>query len=437
MKVLFEGVLAVLLFISCSAENREIPTLEVGQEFTDSNVRVISIDTFTVKLSTMKFDSINSSSSSRLLIGRYQDEYFGKVSSASYLELSTINYTISNDAELDSIALILAYDNYFYNDTTQIVEISVHELLEDLEPEDNVFYNTSRLKYDSVPLVTRRYLPEPRDEDSLHISIPIKFGQQIFELIQENDINDDDELREIFKGFTLQPSANENGAIIGFTRNSDRTYLRFFYSESEEFGDEEGTFDLSINMNLGLPRAFNNIQSEVNETPLELLIDQEVNLASTSSNNLSFIQNGAGYATRIEFPTIRDISEVSGTGTVLSAVLQLKPLKSSYDDTLPIRDSLNVQVVDRNNIITETIVNGNGAVFGRLDRSEAEFNEIFYNIPLGVWIDRELEESPIIEDALILYPNNYNESVDRVVLQGEGNEDFEAKLILTYAIYDE
>jgi len=217
----------------------------------------------------------------------------------------------------------------------------------------------------------------------------------------------------------------------------DNSYLRFFYSIPEEFDDEEGTFDLFINQNIGLPRAFNNIKSDVSETVLSQLTDQEINLKSTESNNVSYIQSAIGYATRIEFPTIREIGEIPGTGTVLSAVLQLTPPQNSFDDNLPIRDSLNVTVVDRNNVITETLANGNGDVFAVTNESDIEFNEIFYEIQLGIYLDRKLSESPIIQDALVIFPNNFNDSINRILINGENTEDSEAKLIITYAIYED
>ncbi|GMN07071.1 hypothetical protein MTsPCn5_24600 [Croceitalea sp. MTPC5] len=434
----FLGVLfALMLYISCSVEDRERAALEVGQEFTDSDVRVITIDTFTVELSTFKFDSINSSSSGRLLVGRYIDSLFGTVSSQPYFELSTTNYSLPDDAELDSIALILGYDRYFYNDTIRLSQINVHQILEDLEPEEGFFYNTSTLKFDSIPVTSRNYFPEPVDEDSLHISIPTAFGQEIFDLIQENEINEDDELRELFKGFTLVPGKNEDASIIGFSRNMENSYLRFFYSIPEEFDEEEGTFDLFINQNIGVPRAFNNIESDVSETVLSQLTDQEINLKSTESDNVSYIQSGIGFATRIVFPTIRGIGEIPGNGTVLSAVLQLTPPQNSFDDMLPIRDSLNVTIVDRNNVITETLANGNGDVFAVTNQNDIEFNEIFYEIQLGIYVDRKLAESPIIQDALVLFPNNFNDSVNRILINGENTEDSEAKLIITYAIYED
>ncbi len=437
MRLLIWMLCSAILFSSCSVENREIPTLEVGQDFTDSNVRVVTIDTFTVALSTFKFDSINTSASNRLLVGGYQDVYFGRVFSEPYFELSAIDYDIPLDAELDSIALILGYDRYFYNDTTQIAEINIHRLLEDVNASDDIFYNTTQLEFDSIPLTSRRFFPEPVDEDSLHIQIPLDFGQELFDLIQDNDINSDQEVRERFNGLTIRNASEGNAAVVGFTRDPESTYLRFFYSIPGEFEDDEGAFDLFINQNVGLPRAYNRIQSDVLNTPLDTLTDQEINLPSALSQNLSFIQSGTGYATRIEFPTLKDIGQIPGTGTVLEATLELRPPTSSFSDDLPIRDSLNVQIVDPNNVITQTIVNGNGAVRALINQENEEFNDLFYQIPLVTYLDQELSQVPEIEDAVVIYPNNYNATVDRIVLQGDGNNSFRAKLILTYAIYDE
>lgn len=429
------GIFGAIL--ACSRDSSDFPTLEVGQEFVNTNVRILVVDTFTVKLSTIKFDSINTSSSDRLLFGRYTDEYMGNVLSQPFFELSSTNYSIPNDAEFDSIALILGYDRYYYNDTTLVSELNVHELNERVRPQEDVFYNTSTLGFDSVPIVTRRFRPEPFDEDSLHISMPREFGEPIFDLIRENEINDLTDLRDTFKGFTLRPGEADNTSIVGFSRDGEDTYLRFYYNIPQEFEDDGEFFDLSINPFPEDPNAFNRIVSQLSESPLEELTDQELELPSTQSSNLSFIQAGTAYATKVSFPSLRNIFEIPGTGTVLTATLELKPPTSSYNELQPLRDSLNIDIVDVNNVITETLVNGAGQVLGRIIGENEEFSDATYQLPVGIYVDRKLLEPRIVDDALVLYTPDYNSTVNRVVLQGEENEDFEATLTLTYAIYEE
>ncbi|WP_282159759.1 DUF4270 family protein [Ulvibacterium marinum] len=444
MRKFFCFLMVLLGVIACSVDASDIPTLEVGQDFTTSNVRVLVLDTFSVKLSTFKFDSINTSDSERLLVGKYNDDYLGTIECNSYFELSaattenaTTPYTLPNDATLDSVALILGYDRYFYNDTTLVSHINVHLLSEEVEPDDDAFFNTSTLEYDTIPLISRRYRPEPFDEDSLHISLPFEFGNNLFQLIQQNDINDNEDLRDNFKGFALVPEKSDNTSVIGFSKESERTYLRFFYSVPEEFEDEERFLDFAINPFPEAPNAFNKIWNTSMDSSLNTLLDQEDELPTSENNDLSYIQSGTGYATKVDFPSIRSIYDIEGTGTVLSALLRIKPLRASHNEGTYLRDSLNVNVLDQNNVITQVITTGEGIVIGKITGTNEEFSDVVYEVPVGVFVDQKLNETVITEDALVLFTKDFNQTVDRIILQGEDNRDFEARLEITYAIYDE
>ncbi len=436
MKFLLFCLCLIFFTVSCS-EREDIPTLEVGQDFTNSNVRILSIDTFTVELSTYKFDSIITSSSNRILVGQYSDPIFGITRAESYMELLPINYSISDDAELDSIALILNYDGYSYNDTTKVSTINVHLLKDEVIAKDDAFFNTSSIPYEETPVATINFRPEPIDEDSLHISIPNTIGQELFDKIREGDVNDENELRNELKGFTLQPSDTDDSSIVGFSINSTETYLRFFYTIPDEFEDNEQTFDLVINSTSSFPTYFNNIQSDTEGTFFDTLTDREINLPSEDANNRSYIHAGVGMVTRIQFPTIKKISEIPGTGTILDATLRIKPPPETFNDLLPIKDSLSVNRSTQNNIIENQLFNGLGEVFANVNESDKEFNEITYEIKVGVYLEEELSEAPEIDNAIVLLPINFNNTVDRIVLEGENSKDFKAQLIITYAIYDE
>ena len=184
--------------MACSNSADEEPTLIVGQDFTNTSVRVISIDTFTVELSTIKFDSIISSGTERLLLGKYSDQYFGEITAAPYFRVSTTNYFINEDAELDSVGLVLGYDTYFYNDTTTVSNINVHQLVDNLETDDPSFYNTSEIPYNTNPLTSFHYNPEP-NRDSIYIPLPFDFGEPIFRDIVETEIENDEEIQKIRK----------------------------------------------------------------------------------------------------------------------------------------------------------------------------------------------------------------------------------------------
>ena len=149
------------------------------------------------------------------------------------------------------------------------------------------------------------------------------------------------------------------------------------------------------------------------------------------------MHSGIGYVTRIQFPTIKQLFDIPGQGTILSAILQLKPSPGTYTDLTPIRDSLIINLIDQNNRITERLFFGGEPVYGIINEQLEEFDELIYEIPIGVYIDRELNETNEIDDAFVVFPPEFGRGVDRILLEGENSEDFQAKLILTYAIYDD
>jgi len=444
MNKYFFSIVLLISIVACSFESGEIPTLEVGQEFTDSEVRVLVLDTFELQMSTFRFDSINTSDTDRLLFGQYNDEFIGTIRAEPYMELvaadaegTTSTYELPDDAELDSIALILGYDRYHYNDTLQIMQINVHELLEEVVPEEDVFFNTSTLDFDSIPLTSRLFIPEPIDEDSLHITLPFEFGQEIFEAIQENDIEDNNDLREFLQGIVLRPSDDEDASIIGFSKDPEETYIRFFYSTPEALERVEETLDLVINPFPANPVSFHNLSLTNALNGLDGLVDQEDELLSIEAGDVSYLQSGTGLATKFTFPNLKTLFDIPGTGTILGATLEIRPLEGSDNDLTPVRDTLDTAILDRNNVIIEEIRTGVGPVQGVITGQDEEFGETTYEIPIGTFLDTKLNEESDTGTSLVIFGENFNQTLNRAVLQGESSSDFRARVIITYAIYDD
>lgn len=423
-------ILGIVGLLLCCDDNQD--SLNAGGTFTSSTARVIKLDTFQVNLSTFKIDSLNSSDSDRLLIGQYVDPYFGTVKSSTYFELRPSTYYITDEAVLDSVVLILGYDHYFYNDTLQSSTLNVHKLLEKLNPEDDAFYNTTEVEYEPTPLVQYTYSPRPTLKDSLHITLPLDFGISIFNQIRDGNINEYEDLRQVFKGFTIQPGALDNSSVIGFSRASSDTYLRFFYSTSGEVEDDPETYDLIIQNET--TTAFNNISSENPGSFLDLLTDQEIDIGSSQTGNKSYAQSGAGYFVKITFPTLRNIYDLPEKGVILDANLSIHPEVGSFNDRLPLRDSLIVATVDHQNSLVGQLSNSIGEIYASLNR-ESEYNEYTYNIPVEVYVDEKLNEEYITDTGLTIFPLNYNDTVDRLVVSN--SENLKAKLTLIYAIYEE
>ncbi|MBU2974169.1 DUF4270 family protein [Zobellia sp. B3R18] len=425
----------LILLTSCSSDTLNGSDFEAGDTFTDSDIRVIQLDTMTVDFSTMKFDSIDTSQSARMLVGKYNDPVFGTVKTASFMELVPSSYSIDTDAEYDSITFLLRPDGYFYNDTLQTSTLLIKQANESLEPADGInFYNTSVINYDQENLGSLTYTPRPLSTDSLEIKINNTFGQALFDNLQQQNISTYDEFKNYFHGITVQPDENNNASIQGFSLASN---MRLYYSIAGENERIQYYTDFSLNIASSPIPFFNQISAEEPNTYLTALTDQETNLYSSETEYQSFIQSGIGIATRIEFPHIKSVFNIQGQGTLLDASLKIAPTVGSYNDLLMLRDTLSVFIVDQNNELSGQLYATDGsAALAILNRNNQEFNDIYYELPLSGYLEGLLSVDLESSDALILLPSNYNSTVDRFVLNTDINTTG-TTLELTYAIYDE
>lgn len=418
-----------LVVLNCDSE--EISSLSVGEDFTSTNIRVLSIDTFAVELSTMKFDSLVTSSQGRLLLGRYNDDYIGTVKASTYLRVHPTNYYMDDDAVLDSIGLVLGYDQYVYNDTTQTSTISVHKLEEKLDSESGYLYNTSHFNYETNSLGSLTFEAEP-STDSLYVGLDYNFGLEIFNDIKENIITDEESLYQKLKGFYIQPGDNDNSAVVGF--GSSDVYLRFFYSIPDELENTAYTYDFY--MDSESTAYYNKIESDVSGLTLEDITSQEYNLASTNSNNISYNQSGVGYITRIQFPTIKNIYDINDEGTILEATLYIEPVVSSYSETQAVPDELSLYTVDQNNNLSLQVSSSSDYIYAYLETENSEYNNQVYTMSVLEYIDSKLTEEPEIDNALIMLPSDYNSTINKLLLNDPQASNFKTKLVITYAIYE-
>ncbi|MFI1773231.1 DUF4270 family protein [Thalassobellus citreus] len=416
--------------LSCETDNNGFP---VGEDWINLDTKVYFIDTLSIENTTFKFDSLITSNTNRLLIGLYNDPVFGITKSKSYVQLLNSTYGLADDAVFDSVALILNYDHYFYNDTIPVQKINIYEVLDDIEPDDetNSFYNTTNFNYNTTPLASKSFIAKPKKDDSLHVSISNTFGKDIFDKIQLNTINNSDEFLKEYKGLVIEPDDN-NTTVLGFSNTS---FLRIYYSfENDELEDGEKTIDLPFNSSY----SFHNISSNKQGTVFESLPDQETLLPSTITDNNSFLQAGTGIATRINIPNIESIYDIDGDGIIIDANLKISIKQNSSTKNLHTNDSLNVYIINRKAEILSPLTDTQGnTVLGRIVNEDSEFNIIDYSIPVKYFLNLKLTDINADNLFLAIYPKDFNSSVNRYILNGEeASQNIKSKLELTYAIYD-
>ena len=432
-KYLNYGVMLLILIgtFSCSQDDT---AYAVGESWLESNTKVYYIDTMSIESSTFKYDSIIAESSARLILGAYTDDVFGYTESQIYTQFYSTDYTLDTEAVYDSIEIILKYDNYYYNDTLSPQKFSVYTVEEDITPDEDYYYNVTDFDISTTSIADVTIYAKPQSHDSLTIPLSDVYGEEMFNKILDNDINNSDEFLQEYQGISIVPDPT-NTAILGFSKDS---FVRIYYTIPDETADQELTYDIPFNS----LNTFHHVNNDITGTIFSNLDDQETYLPSSDpqSNGYSYIQSGTGIMTRIAFPYLERIYDIEGEGSFIDANVEITLKKNSHTDNLSTRDSLNIYIIDQDSkVLSELTDYTQSTSLGLIDDDDTEFNTTTYTIPVKYFIEQKLSEVNGENWYLAIYSQEYNASADRYIFYGEDEEDDELKLKLelTYAIYDE
>ncbi len=442
---LFMNKLVLLLFfglslISCNSDV-DAGEFVVGSDYLSVNNKVILIDTLTVEVGTINFDSLVTSSQSRILVGNYDDPVFGKVKSDSYFQVAATSYPIYNENSdtdatnyvFDSIAMILKYDNYFYGDTTKVQSLSIHRLTQKVKPntDDDSFYNNSALTYDAKSLGNISFKPQPLGKDSINIKLDSDFGSELFLKLKKREVTNFDEFTAYLKGFVLKSTSENSSSVIGFNTSS---VVRLYYSKY--LGDSETSLVKNFTIQ-DVAKQFNNITLDRSGTLIQNLPVSTTVLSGSQTDNKAFIQSGTGMAVRIDFPNIKQLKYIAEKGAIVDAQLMIKPINNSYSDAYPLPDSLQVYVSDKLNRLKGSLYNSDGTVLHAiLNNANDEFNEnVGYSISIGSFLQSELVKQLDSRSSLILTLPSISKAVDRVVLGNQKNATNKVELKIYYITY--
>jgi hypothetical protein len=439
MRYFIISVLSLVFVLSCSTDET---TYEVGRDFIDNEIQVRVIDTFSIKAGTFKLDSLITSSKNRILLGNVKDEKLGTISSKSYLELTTSSFYIDEDAIYDSIGFVLNYDAYHYGDTTKLQTYKLHRITETVAPEDgDNFYNTSSLEYDTNSLGEISFTPKPNKvTDSLFIKMDDVLGEEIFNKIVDNDINNSDDFLQYFKGLAILPDTTESNHVLGFNAQTSEkiagnSSMRLFYTIKDDDSEDNSYYvDFVIS---SAAKQFNEIETNLTSTTLVGFVDNEEIKLSTNTDNLIFTQAGSGITARIEIPAIKNLLEISENATTLSAELTFIPLKGSYDENNLLPETLAVYIVDHKNRIIKELLDINGNITSALlNAEEDEFGaNTYYSVDLSGFVEEILLSNTNLNYALMIQYEDFSNNVSNIVIEHDASTNNEVKLSVKYLNY--
>ncbi len=461
--------LSLLIFIlsvfgaGCSSDKFEV--LEVGSNLIPANTEVQLIDTFTVRASTFMMDSIPTSNTRSMLVGQYNDNYFGKIKSVGYSKLRLSKAFIldpQNKPLFDSIVFIAYYNKYYYGDTTKMQTINFHRISNEIKRTDNdTLYNINSFKYDEQPLGSIRFKAEPNSTETvkgntgstsarnvplnLRIKLDDKLGERIIELAKQHSdtLKEQKKWEKIMPGFCLVPNAEDNAAIIGLhtISNSDTLMkVRLYYHEkSGKNPNKTQTFDFKLGE---FKYIFNNIQSDRQGTKLQALKTQREDISSSLMGDATYIQGGIGIKTKLEIPYLRNLFQLGLTGSLLKAELLMFPQPQTYSKAeFPLPKTFTLARCDGRNRVISMLpnpINAKAPLLATLIEDRQYEEDYYYSFNITNFVNGVLANVYTGDTqslVLDLYaPDNIN-SVNRVVLaNSKRNSDLKFKIKATYVV---
>jgi hypothetical protein len=324
-----------------------------------------------------------------------------------------IDEDIIHQVDLDSITLTLKYDDYFYNDTTKVLTLNVYRLTEEISGDDyGYLYNTSNFDHEVDVLGSLSFFPKPHKEDSIEIRLSDAIGEELFTkiLLSDEDITNQTEFIEYFKGLFVIPDSTTGESIIGFTKSSE---LRLYYRDKSVVPSQQRYVSFPVSSG----KAYTWIHGNRTSSALENLKTSRSRVNAVDTDGESYMQAGAGLALRVDMPYLRSLNQLENF-YVSMAILDLCPVSKSYNETLPLPSELTVYLHDRRNTLY-----GSFETSAALIEDQDLERDTRYEFDVTSFVKDQMALEEFNENGLvfILDDENYRSTVNRLYMANPGN----------------
>lgn len=440
--------LMLAIVAACSDED-----FHLSQSTIKSNSYAEMTSTTSIQLSTFRLDSVLTSSQNRVWVGRAEKPAIGTICSDSYLRLAEpvlpsgtkhYGWQGSQKEVYDSCTIVLKHTGQFEcaqdRDTIQPFEIRVECLAQKLEFADeneSNFYNVRSFPADSL-IGSFVFKPRPYSRPRLRFRLNDTFGQHLVDFIKaqvnlsSNDVSQN--FDKFMKGIKIT-SSDEAKSLLGFYADSTMICLH-----SHIRGFQAVKVERQFKMT-GSSLQFNNVWNEGADEAFspEVLNHRYVQSVEDSADLQSVMYEGLGYYTRVNFPSIESLKNLSKYQHIVKAVLKLYPKVGSYDKNR-IPTTFYLHEVNKGNVITNSVINSSGSnvhstlVYDAFDRSE-----MYYYADITYYINTILSQDLVDENnGLVLTwgssmePTNYN----FMIFNGHGVDLHRSVLEVTFYNFD-
>lgn len=404
--------LFLLTLVSCE-EPSDIGLNLSGQNLLGTSYdksRAISASTITQP------DSIFAFKSNPILVGQATDGELGEVAAAQYTEIGLNSTALALSGKADSMVLVMAYNGYYYGDTTANLTVNVHRLSENFK-DDQTYYTTTTIpapdrlghlefkpKYHRTSRSPQSGKVQPASFSRV-VRIPLNDPAGIAlanDLVSGNRVSDlasQESFRQYWKGVVISATGK---SVVGFNTFPDSagTPLGRVAGINLYFKDQNNV-PMFHNFSFSGTYYYNGITA-TRTGALNLKRGEEV--LSTQTGNVTYIQENTGVKTRLTFPNLAELKTQQGNIYVNHAELIL-PVKngtinangkiSKAPDAIFLYESTPGKRVSKTTGgVSNTVQSGNSSAFGITSPNRAVYvaDSGFYKANVTSYIQALLED---------------------------------------------
>lgn len=317
------GLSLLLVAAGCSTNPANIG---VGLPSVDANTGAYLVDTLTIRAYTVLRDSVVTSTSSSLLVGRYQDPQLGPIKTTSYTTLSLGGaFQPAQTLIADSAVLVLPTDTYRYGDTTKTQTLVDVRELSSFIPTTSFGFASSKLtptaglvNPTAAPLNFTTPVPRRARKNlgTLRLRLTNTYRDRLMADGKGGRLTTQEQMDRNYAGLALLPGATDAAALVRFNLStSANAGVVLYYHDPTDVATV-----LSHTFGIGSARHFYQVEAPQLGTPLSMLTSLgQVNAASTGQQ--TYIQGLLGLQTKIEIPYLFDLRNFGQNLVITNAAM--------------------------------------------------------------------------------------------------------------------
>lgn len=267
MPVKLVGSLFLILYLagSCSDPSEIGLVLDPG-----TNQIGVFYAEIPLSASLVLYDSFNTTSQGRLVVGGDVDEFFGTTESIGYSRLSYNPNAAkpNNEAIFDSAKFTINVQATDGIEFDAPKTYRVHRLLEPIL--DTSYYNFSQLRFSDETIAEGSFIIQPDTSNLLRMDVKAELAAELFEKLTTNDpaFSNIFTFRDYFLGIAITGNATDNANISAAVGNGTGMILYYHY--------ENDTVSRTYPINTIQSRHFNEVKNDRSGTPISVMTERGV-----------------------------------------------------------------------------------------------------------------------------------------------------------------